>query len=84
MTIGMSTTEMCESIILNHIKERTIFDIGNGIKAFITNIKYFKHVDGIDTVEFTPVKNDAYYIERAKLHDDWIIDSQDWIDIIFK
>jgi hypothetical protein len=86
MTTEMLTSdiELVESTIENHIKNKTLFDFENGIKAYITKINYFKHVDGIDTVEFTPIKNDAYYMERAKLHDDWIIESENWIDIIFK
>ncbi len=63
-------------------KPKRIFNLGDGEYGRLIKINYFKHVDGIDTLEFEPVHNGLYRETRRKLGDDYVCTITDWIPLL--
>ena len=82
-TLIPDTMERAIELVEYHKHNKTVFDLGDGLRGRINKINYFKHADGIDTVDFQPIDNETYRSEKRKLQDDFVVCSQEWINIIF-
>jgi len=64
--------------------KKVIFDLGDGEKGRLCEIKYFSHTHGIDELVFKPVRNDYYYETRRKLGDDYVCCISDWTHLVYQ
>jgi len=65
----------------NAFKQGKTFNLDDGLKGKITEIKYFEFAEGIDSIVFKPIKNTAYLEEKFKLQDDFVVEVYDWTNL---
>jgi len=65
-------------------REGRKFDLGDGMRGKIAEIKYYQNATGINSIIFKLDKNEAYYKEKAKLKDDFDIEIYDWTNLFLQ
>lgn len=78
------TLEQVENALLAELerKPKRIFDLGDGEKGTLKAIHYYKIVDGIDQLEFEPIKNDYYWKVKEQLRDHFTCWISDWVPLL--
>lgn len=78
------TLEELEAKAKKLMERKILVKSPNGVKGRITRLIPFKHTQGIDKIEITPIRDKSYFEEKIRLGDNWVCEVEEWCDMVFR